>query len=57
MNDNNCRNHKKLVIAAIMIRTLGKNGHYDTAVVLQDHKRLPARFFSLISGALNSRLA
>lgn len=25
-------------------------------VVLQDHKRLPARFFALISGALNSRL-
>jgi hypothetical protein len=25
-------------------------------VVLQDHKRLPARFFAMISGALNSRL-
>ncbi|QRM53508.1 hypothetical protein F3Y30_02190 [Sinorhizobium sp. BG8] len=25
-------------------------------VVLQDHKRLPARFFSCIYGALNSRL-
>jgi hypothetical protein len=24
--------------------------------VLQDHKRLPARFFARISGALNSRL-
>jgi hypothetical protein len=26
------------------------------AFVLQDHKRLPARFFAMISGALNSRL-
>tara|TARA_R110002012_G_scaffold253966_2_gene433022 strand:- start:105 stop:260 length:156 start_codon:yes stop_codon:yes gene_type:complete len=25
-------------------------------IVLQDHKRLPARFFARISGALNSRL-
>ena len=25
--------------------------------VLQDHKRLPARFFAHISGALNSRLS
>ena len=40
-----------------MTRILGKNGHYDMAIVLQDHKRLPARFFALISGALNSRLA
>jgi hypothetical protein len=24
--------------------------------VLQDHKRLPARFFARMSGALNSRL-
>jgi len=24
--------------------------------VLQDHKRLPARFFARLSGALNSRL-
>lgn len=24
--------------------------------VLQDHKRLPARFFARVSGALNSRL-
>jgi hypothetical protein len=26
-------------------------------VVLQDHKRLPARFFACVSGALNSRLS
>ena len=26
-------------------------------VVLQDHKRLPARFFARVSGALNSRLS
>jgi len=25
--------------------------------VLQDHKRLPARFFAMISGALNCRLS
>jgi len=26
-------------------------------IVLQDHKRLPARFFASVSGALNSRLS
>ncbi|ABR61886.1 hypothetical protein BMJ32_19150 [Sinorhizobium medicae] len=26
-------------------------------VVLQDHKRLPARFFARVSGALTSRLS
>jgi hypothetical protein len=26
-------------------------------IVLQDHKRLPARFFARVSGALNSRLS
>ncbi len=28
-----------------------------SAIVLQDRKRLPARFFAAISGALNTRAA
>jgi hypothetical protein len=39
-----------------MTKIMGKNGEVVTAFVLQDHKRLPARFFAMISGALNSRL-
>ena len=31
--------------------------HEQKIVVLQDHKRLPARFFACVSGALNSRLS
>jgi len=30
--------------------------HEQKIVVLQDHKRLPARFFACVSGALSSRL-
>jgi hypothetical protein len=34
-----------------------KFGCYEQKiVVLQDHKRLPARFFACVSGALSSRL-
>ncbi|MDL2399607.1 hypothetical protein [Rhizobium mayense] len=39
-----------------MTRIMSKDGQFVTAFVLQDHKRLPARFFAMISGALNSRL-
>ncbi|MEZ2132208.1 MULTISPECIES: hypothetical protein [unclassified Sinorhizobium] len=39
-----------------MTKIVGKDGHYVAVFVLQDHKRLPARFFAMISGALNSRL-
>lgn len=39
-----------------MIKIMSKDGRYVAAFVLQDHKRLPARFFAMISGALNSRL-
>lgn len=31
--------------------------HEQKIVVLQDHKRLPARFFARVSGALSSRLS
>jgi hypothetical protein len=40
-----------------MTRIMGKNGQFVPVFVLQDHKRLPARFFAMISGALNSRLS
>jgi len=35
-----------------------KFGCYEQKiVVLQDHKRLPARFFACVSGALSSRIS
>ncbi len=34
-----------------------KNGKSEHVFVLQDRKRLPARFFASISGALNTRAA
>lgn len=30
--------------------------HAQNIVVLQDHKRLPARFFARVAGALTARL-
>ena len=47
----------KIDMSIGMTRIIGKNGEVVTAFVLQDHKRLPARFFAMISGALNSRLS
>lgn len=46
----------KIDMSMAMTRIMSKDGRYVTAFVLQDHKRLPARFFAMISGALNSRL-
>jgi len=46
----------KIDMSNAMTRIMSKDGRYVTAFVLQDHKRLPARFFAMISGALNSRL-
>ncbi|WP_268932134.1 hypothetical protein [Martelella alba] len=41
-----------------MIRmTDRKDARFVRAFVLQDHKRLPSRFFAMISGALNARLS
>lgn len=34
-----------------------KNGNAEHVFVLQDRKRLPARFFAALSGALNTRAA
>lgn len=39
-----------------MEKTRGRDGASCATIVLQDHKRLPARFFAMISGALNGRL-
>jgi hypothetical protein len=47
----------KIDMSVAMTRIISKNGQVVTAFVLQDHKRLPARFFAMISGALNSRLS
>jgi hypothetical protein len=38
-----------------MNRYLANSGAKESRVVLQDHKRLPARFFAEMSGAINSR--
>jgi len=46
----------KIGMSIDMTRIMSKDGKVVTAFVLQDHKRLPARFFAMISGALNSRL-
>lgn len=40
-----------------MMKDRTTSGTCEHAFVLQDKKRLPARFFDSISGALNSRLA
>jgi hypothetical protein len=47
----------KIGMSFDMTRIMGKNGQLVPVFVLQDHKRLPARFFAMISGALNSRLS
>jgi len=40
-----------------MTRSLAKDSEFEHVFVLQDKKRLPARFFACISGALNTRAA
>ncbi|ACM28145.1 hypothetical protein Arad_4433 [Rhizobium rhizogenes K84] len=47
---------RKIDMSNAMTRIMSKDGQFVTIFVLQDHKRLPARFFAMISGALNSRL-
>nr|WP_316656829.1 hypothetical protein [uncultured Gellertiella sp.] len=39
-----------------METTFHANATRLAAIILQDHKRLPARFFAINSGAINSRL-
>jgi hypothetical protein len=48
-------NRQKIDISAPMESKFGCFA--QKIVVLQDHKRLPARFFACVSGALNSRLS
>ena len=38
-----------------MNRDMANSGTIECRIVLQDHKRLPARFFAEMSGAINSR--
>ncbi len=40
-----------------MLKPLKTIAPMESAFVLQDRKRLPARFFAAISGALNTRAA
>jgi hypothetical protein len=55
--------HKQLPTASIldmslsMTTEMANSGTVECRIVLQDHKRLPARFFAEISGAINSRAA
>lgn len=46
---------QKIVICGTMESKFGCTEKH--VVVLQDHKRLPARFFARVFGALTSRLA
>ena len=38
-----------------MNKDVANSGTVECRIVLQDHKRLPARFFAEMSGAINSR--
>lgn len=40
-----------------MTLSTAKDSEFEHAFVLQDKKRLPARFFACISGALNTFVA
>jgi hypothetical protein len=44
-------------MSAVMAIPTANDGKFEHAFVLQDKKRLPARFFACISGALNTRAA
>jgi hypothetical protein len=48
---------QKIGMSPAMTIPTAKNGKREHAFVLQDRKRLPARFFSALSGARNTRAA
>jgi hypothetical protein len=47
----------KIDMSRDMTIPTAKSGIFEHVFVLQDRKRLPARFFAAISGALNTRLS
>ncbi|WP_313532014.1 hypothetical protein [Shinella sp.] len=55
MTDTNLPRYQKIVICGRMESKFGCTEKH--VVVLQDHKRLPARFFARVFGALISRLS